>query len=124
MCDDAEVLARGCGHLYDLDIRRCRNAIQNGTTCPPQQRTRVHYPQEDHDGKCKHAKGNLLLILPGVSLYQVVVSGRKLTRSSRFARQCWTALTMGWAGEWVVRSLDDGRRGMGDGEDGSHALMP
>ena len=55
MCDDAEVLARGCGHLYDLEIRRCPNAIQNNTTCAV--RTRVRYPQEDHDGKCKSCEG-------------------------------------------------------------------
>ena len=57
MCDDAEVWARGCGHLYDLDIRRCPNAIQNDTTCPPDQRTRVRYPQDDHEGKCKSCQG-------------------------------------------------------------------
>ena len=57
MCDDAEVLARGCGHLYDLDIRRCPQAIQNNTTCPPTARTRVRYTQDDHDGKCKSCVG-------------------------------------------------------------------
>ena len=57
MYDDAEVLARGCSHLYDLDIRRYANAIQNNTTCPPRQRTRVRYPQDDHDGKCKSCQG-------------------------------------------------------------------
>lgn len=57
MCDDAEVLARGCGHLYDLEIRRCQTAVSNNITCPPAQRARVRYPQEDHDGKCKSCAG-------------------------------------------------------------------
>lgn len=57
MCDDAEVFARGCGYYYDLDIRRCQNAITNGTTCPPAQRQRVRYPQDDHNGKCKSCEG-------------------------------------------------------------------
>ena len=56
MCEDAHVLARGCGHYYDLDIRRCANAIQNGTTCP-RPLERVRYPAEDHDGKCKACEG-------------------------------------------------------------------
>jgi hypothetical protein len=70
MCDDAEVLARGCGHLYDLDIRRCRDAIQNNTTCPPRQRQRVRYSQDDHDGKCKSCAGQS----PPDSTWYVVIS--------------------------------------------------
>jgi len=43
MCEIAEVLARDCGHLYDLDIRRCTAAIQVGTTClPPLDRVRYN----------------------------------------------------------------------------------
>lgn len=56
MCENAEVRAKECGHLYDLDIRRCREAIQAGTTCPPPLE-RVRYPDEDHDGKCKACEG-------------------------------------------------------------------
>ncbi|KAE9373870.1 hypothetical protein N431DRAFT_438987 [Stipitochalara longipes BDJ] len=56
MCETAEVRANGCDHLYDLDIRRCTNAIRDETTCPAPLE-RVRYPNEDHDGKCKACLG-------------------------------------------------------------------
>ncbi len=57
MYEDAEAFARSCSHYYVIDIRRCQNAINNGTTCLPAQRQRVRYPQEDHDRKCKSCDG-------------------------------------------------------------------
>ena len=101
MCDDAEVLARGCGHLYDLDIRRCPNAIQNGTTCPPHQRTRVRYPQEDHDGKCKACQGQS----PPDSTWCVHVRSSSLEEAYTVSQICKTVLDLidKRAGAWVVR---------------------
>jgi hypothetical protein len=58
MCDNVRGIFGLCGHEAIVYIARCPSAIQNGETCPPDQREDVHdWQEDDDDDECPACKG-------------------------------------------------------------------